>query len=415
MHLPPSAAALLLVGLVASCCGGQEVVPSVPPLTLEAAESFALESHPQVAEAAERVRAARGNWVQVGLPPNPTVGYAASEIGSDGSAGQQGMYVGQQFIRGNKLGLNQQVAEQEIRKLEQRLTAERLRVQTAVRIAYYDAYIAGREVEVTQQLSNVSQQATQSVAQLLSIKEAPRIDLLQSEIEQQRIGAKLRQATARRDASWRSLAVAMNQPDMAPRPLEADPSQLGWPYDWETSREMLLDSSPELAALMFEVRKARAALMRACAEPVPDVSAQVAVQYDTAQDDTLASVQVGIPLPVWNRNQGGIAQARGELAAAQHRLAAKELELTGQLAERLRQLESAAALADAFRQGILGRAEENLELTRLSYEASEASYLEFLTVQRTYFESNLDYLAALREVNRSVQLLTNYLLDNRSN
>lgn len=389
----------------------QETIPSAPPLTIDAAESIALESHPQVAEAAARVRAARGNWVQVGLPPNPTFGYMSSEIGSEGSAGQQGLYAGQQFIRGNKLGLNRQVASQEFRELEQRLTAERLRVLTAVRVAFYDTYISDREVQVSEELSNVSQQAIRSVEQLLSIKEAPRIDLLQSEIEGQRIAVKLRQAVARRDAAWRELAAAMNRPTMMPRALEADLDRLGWEYDWEQSRQILLDSSPELAALMFEIAQARSTLARACAEPIPDVTAQVAVQYDTAADETLTSVQVGMPLPIWNRNQGGIAEARSNLAAAKYRLEAKELQLTGQLAERLRELEAAKALAEAYREGILGRAEENLNLTQLSYEAGETSYLEYLTVQRTYFESNLEYLAALRQVNRSVQSLTGFLLD----
>jgi outer membrane protein, heavy metal efflux system len=380
------------------------------PLTLADAEALALASHPAIAEAASRVRAARSNCLQVGLPPNPTIGYVGSEIGDEGTAGQQGMYVGQQFIRGNKLELNRQVACQEVRKLEQQLIAQRLRVLTAVRIAFFEVYLAQREIALAGQLVDVSRQATQSVEQLLAVKEARRIDVLQAQIELQRIDVKQQQAVLRRDAAWRRLTAAMNQPNNAPRWVEADPQSLRWPYDWESSKQMLLDQSPQVAALVVDIARARAALARQCAEPIPDVSAQVSVQYSAAGDEMLTGVQVGMPIPLWNRNQGGIGEARHQLAAAKHRLQRVELELTAQLAELLRQFEAAQAQADAYQNGILTRAQQNLDLTRQAYEAGESSYLELLTVQRTFFESNLDYLGALGEVNQSVQVLAGFLL-----
>src|SRR3954463_11946967 len=75
-------------------------------LTLAEAEMLATGSHPALREAAAQVRALGGKWVQVGLRPNPTIGYAGNQIGDDGSAGQQGGFVGQEFVTAGKLGLN---------------------------------------------------------------------------------------------------------------------------------------------------------------------------------------------------------------------------------------------------------------------------------------------------------------------
>ncbi len=385
--------------------------PNSPPLTLEQAEAVALSGHPAVAEAASRVRAARANCLQVGLPPNPTVGYMGAEIGNEGAAGQQGMYVGQQFIRGNKLELNRQVACQELRQFEQHLVAAEIEVLTAVRIAFFEMYVAQRQIELTDQLVAVSRSATESVEQLLSVQEARRIDVLQAQIELERIEVKQRQAIVMRDAAWRRLAAAMNQLAGPPQFVAADPDSLRWPHDWEASRQMLLNGSPQVAALAINISRACAALDRARVEPIPDVTAQVSVQYDAATEDTVTGVQVGMPLPLWNRNQGGIGKARHDLAAAQHQFQRVELQLTAQLAERIRQLEAAQAQADAYQDRILRRAQHNLDLTSQAYNAGEVSYLELLTVQRTYFESNLDYLDALRQVNQSVQLLVGFLLE----
>src|SRR4051812_26658522 len=66
-------------------------------LTLAEAESLALANHPALREAAAQVQAAQGKWLQVGLRPNPVIGYSGEEIGSSGTAGKQGGFIGQEF------------------------------------------------------------------------------------------------------------------------------------------------------------------------------------------------------------------------------------------------------------------------------------------------------------------------------
>lgn len=378
-------------------------------------ESLAIGSHPSIAELGARIRAARCNCLQVGLPPNPTVGYVATEMGNEGQAGQQGVFVGQQFIRGNKLELNRQIACREIQRLEQELAAQRQRVLTEVRTAFYYLFLAQREVELSRELLSVSEEATEIVRNLLEAKEARRIDLLQADIEKSRTAARLKQAIAIRDACWRRLATATNQPTWSIQRVTADLEQLYWAMGWEETRERLLAASPEVSSAIAEVSREQAKVRRACAEPIPDISAQIAVQYDDSTDDTIASVQLGMPIPLWNRNQGGIGQAKNEVAAARRRLENVELNLTQRLADTMQQYESSLAKAEAFRTGIMQQSLENLNIVRQAFAAGEASYLDLLTIQRTYFESNLDYLDSLREINASVQLLEGLLLKNSSN
>ncbi len=386
-----------------------------PGLTLAEAEGLALASHPQIAEAAARVRAARYHCVQVGLPPNPTAGYVATEVGNEGQAGQQGFYVGQQFIRGNKLGLNRAVACREVIRLEQELAAQQMRVLTTVRVSFVEAYLAQREVDLATSLVEVSTQARASVQDLLDAKEARKTDLLQAEIEQQRISARRAQAQANLDAAWRRLAAAVGQAGLEPQRVEIEPDKIQWPHGWQQTLDMLLTSSPEVASAMAEVERAQAAWRRARAEPIPDLNTQLAVQYDDATQDTVASIQLGAPIPLWNRNQGGIGKAGQEVVAARRQLEAVEVRLSRDLATTFQQYEASQARAVAYREEILSRAEQNLGLVRQAFSAGEASFLDLLTVQRTYFESNLDYLETLGEVSRSVQLLNGLLLDNESN
>jgi outer membrane protein TolC len=59
-------------------------------------------------------------------------------------------------------------------------------------------------------------------------------------------------------------------------------------------------------------------LRLAAVTPIPDVALKVVVQkdYTTPPFYTTANVEVGVPVPIWDRNQGNIQQAQGQLARA---------------------------------------------------------------------------------------------------
>ncbi len=89
-------------------------------LTLSDAEAMAISCHPALRAAGARVQAAHGNWVQVGLKPNPQIGYQGTEIGDEGRAGQQGAFFSQELVTAGKLDLNRAVAAREQAVAEQR-------------------------------------------------------------------------------------------------------------------------------------------------------------------------------------------------------------------------------------------------------------------------------------------------------
>jgi cobalt-zinc-cadmium efflux system outer membrane protein len=392
-----------------------EALPAVEPepvgFTLEAAEQMALTGNPALAEAGARIRAARGWQYQVGLPPNPTIGYAGSEIGNDGAAGQQGLYVGQEFIRGNKLGLNRAIEAREVMRLEQHFAAQQQRVLTDVRLAFYNAYLAERRVALSRQLQTVGNQLVATSRALLEAQEGRRTDLLQAEIESQRAGIDLAQAESNYRGAWRRLAAAVGQPEFPEQSLAADLNSITWCQSWEETIAALWQTSPETAAALAEIEKARVALARARVEPMPDINAQALVQYDDSTNDTVAGAQVTLPIPLWNRNQGGIARAQGDLMAARQRLQVVEMRLQRDLASQYQAYETAQARTATIRDEILGRAQQTLDAATQAYGAGELNFLDFLTVQRTYFQANLEYLTALAELVGSVERLRGNLLE----
>ena len=373
-------------------------------------EGLALASNPGIARTQALIQAAKCECLQVGLRPNPTVGYVANEIGNEGQAGQQGFFIGQKFIRGNKLEWNRAVASEEIRKREQQLASQQQRALTQVRTAYFSAYLVQLELELATKLMDLSEKSSTTAQDLIQAKEGRPADLLLAEIEVERSLLKQTQALNRQQQAWRQLAALAGQPQLAVTTLEADIHQLAWTDSWEVTLQSLLAQSPEVATAAVEVNKRRKAICLECAKAVPDVNAQVGVQYDDATHDTVTSVQVSFPVPIWNRNQGGIGKARAELVAARRALDTTELRLEQTLATQFQKYQSAKAKADTFKNEILPRADRGLKLLNEGYKAGEMSFFELFTAQRTYFQANLEYIEALKSLNQSVHLLKGLLL-----
>lgn len=388
--------------------------PSVnsPPggdLTLADVEQMALASNPSLAQAAARVEAARSRYVQVGLYPNPVAGYIGSEIGNEGRAGQQGGFFSQEIVTANKLRLNRNVASQEIQQAEYALEMQRQRVLTDVRRSFYEILVAQRTLELTEQLARIGDEGVKSVEALMKAKEVGRVDLLQAKIEADAAKVLFERARNRHTAAWRNLA-AVSGVEVNPSRLAGDASDGLAPLTWDETFNRLLAESPQLANAQIGVARAQAALNRECAGRVPNVDLQGAVQYDNATGDTFATVQVGIPVPVFNRNQGNICRAQAELLAAQREVERVQLALRQRLAAAFEQYSNARFQVEKYQRDILPNAQESLKLTHSAYRQGEFSYLSLLTAQRTFFRTNIAYLDALRELRATATMIEGNLL-----
>jgi cobalt-zinc-cadmium efflux system outer membrane protein len=356
---------------------------------------MATSCHPALREAGARVQAAHGNWVQVGLKPNPEIGYSGTEIGDEGRAGQQGGFVSQEIVTAGKLGLNRAVAARDQAVAEQRVALTRWQVITTVRKAYFETLAAERSVKLAHELNEIASQATSVSERRLKAMDVPKTSLLQSQIESDSAALLEQQASERLSAARRRLATALGTPDQPPATLEDVFSRPLPALDYESVRGQLIENSPELAALHFAVDRARMAVERESAGKSPNVNVSAGVQHDYATQDTIANVQLSLPIPFYDRNQGAIARACGELAAAQAALEARQLAVQERLALAMRDYATARERVTKYNEKILPAAKETLDLINAGYTGGQLEYVQVYNVQQIYANKNLAYLQDL--------------------
>ena len=381
-------------------------------------EEMALANNPSVARSTAGVEALRGKWLQVGLPPNPVVGYSAAEIGNEGAAGQQGLFVGQQFIRGGKLSLNQEVVAQEIETAVRELSAQQLRVRTDIRLGYFDYLIALQQLALAKELITVGNKAVRDTRELLQKGEVKQVDLLRAEAEVATVAILLSNARNQKETSWKRLAIAVGDPQLAAPELDAATIKdklaeaIATQINRDESIARLLSESPEIAATETNVERARQAIERAHVEGVPDLQTQLVVQYDASTGHTVTGLQFGWPIPYYNWNQGGIHQAQAELVAAERAVDQVGLRLQRQFELVFQRYTNAQNQIEQYtrEQGILAKTQEMLRLTTAGYESGETNSLDMLTAQQTYGQANLAFLTAVRELSAAAIEIEGLLL-----
>lgn len=371
--------------------------PATQPTTLDSLEQLALATNPTLAELQANIDAANGRWLQVGLKPNPVAGLSMQEIGNESSAGQYGAQIGQEFVTANKLGLNRNSAAWRVKQAEQQLAAQRLRVLTDVRRSFYAVLVAQERVIVANELRGIAQQSVEKAKELIKFQE-PATVLTQAEIEAELAAVLVDNFTTQQEAHWRRLAAVIGVPDLPLQQVDGQLSTDAPKVLWDQAVERVRRESPEVAAAAAEVERSRWALHRADVESTPNVTLQTGVFYDDSASDPFAMLQMSMPLPINDWNQGGIAEAEANVIAAEQSVQRVELRLQQRLAVVYQQYEQARKQALRYETTILQKATKNLDLNRQSYDSGQSSYLAVLTAQRSYSQARLAWLNSLDQL-----------------
>ncbi|MEM1067981.1 MAG: TolC family protein [Planctomycetota bacterium] len=385
-------------------------VEAVTVWTVEDAEAIALRSHPALNQRRAAVSAARGQYVQAGLPYNPTAQYQGDEVGNEDAAGLHSIRISQRFVTANKLGIAAQVEARQFQKQQARLRVEEMRVIARVRNAFALGLVAQNRMRLTQSIADLTQRAEDSVQDLVNAEEASKLVLLQSKVETEQARIDLENTRAQYRAALRTLSAAVGDSTFENGQLSGelpDPSEA---RPWESTMDELLQTSPELSIAGSELDRARWALQLACARVVPDVTGQAGVGYDAFSDNTFAVFGVSVPLPIRNRNQGNIQSARAEITAAQAAIEATRLSLEARLAQTVGQYEIARQRYERLNALVIPAAEEAYELATKAFEFGEADYLQVLTTQRTLFEKRLRAVDALGDATTAANAIDTMLV-----
>ncbi len=390
-----------------------------PTLRLQDLERMALENNPTIAQAQAAIRAAEGRKIQAGLYPNPILGYMGEELSfrAPSRTSEHLLFLEQSIVTGGKLKKSRDIFLQAQTQAEAEQEAQRLRVLNTVRILYYEVLGVQQLVELREELSKIAAEAVDISEQLYNVGAADRPDVLEAEIESELAELDLRAARYNLEQVWQILGTVVGDPSLGQARLEGDLEAKLPMLDRGTLLATLLHESPEIKRAEAGVQRAEAILRRAQAEPIPDLILRGGLGYNYEQLDALGGstgmegfIEVGVKIPIFDRNQGNIATAQAEIDRAGREVRRLELSLRARLASAFTRYSISRDTVERYRSRILPQAQQAYDLYLGKFRQMAAAYPQVLIAQRTLSQVRTDYVGALVELWQNVVQMRGLLL-----
>src|SRR5713101_2410228 len=343
-------------------------------ITLEELQQMALQNNPTFRQSAANIQAAEGRKKQSGLYPNPTVGYQGEQIrGGSFHGGEQGFFLQQDIVLGGKLGLNRKIFDQELKQAETEADEQKLRVVTNVRMSYFQALAAQQTLELRQDLSKLADDAVATSHQLSNVGQADAPDVLESEVEGQQAQLAVAMAEQNQQRVWKALAAVVGNPRLPLMKLLGKLEDTP-PVNADELVEKIVNESPAVRIAELGVKRAEAALARAKREPIPDLQLRGGLQHngELLSNGRAVGLQgfadVGVRIPIFNRNQGNIAAARADVERARREVERVKLVLRERAASVVQNYTFSQTAVDRYKNQMIPRAQKAYEMYTKKYQ-----------------------------------------------
>jgi len=385
-------------------------------ITLEELQQMALQNNPTFRQSAANIQAAKGRKRQSGSYPNPTVGYQGEQIrGGSFHGGEHGFFVQQDIVLGGKLGLNRQIFDQELKQAETEAEEQKLRVVTNVRMSYTQALAAQQALKLRQDLSKLADDGVETSHQLANVGQADAPDVLESEVEEQQAQLAVTMAEQNRQRVWKALAAVVGNPQLPLMNLEGKLEDTP-PVNADELVEKIVNESPAVRIAELGVKRAEAALARAKRESIPDLQLRGGMQQngELLSNGRAVGLQgfadVGVKIPIFDRNQGNIAAAKADAERAKREVERVKLVLRERAASVVQNYAFSQTAVDRYKNQMIPRAQKAYEMYIKKYQQMAAAYPQVLIAQRTLMQLEVSYITALESFATSSLSLQSYLL-----
>lgn len=378
-------------------------------LTLAAIEQLALANNPAIQQAAAAAARAQGIRNQVGLKPNPIVGYNGAQL-ADAGTDQHSFFVEQTFVRGDKLAWNQQVIDHDVNAMNWLVETQRQRLRTDIRLAFYEALAAQQRLELSREFRDVALKGVTVSEDRVKASVGAKPDVLQSEIQLSEIDLAIQQAEFDYSAAWNELAALAGIPGMAQSELVGELNSVEQLRETDAEYAQIVARSPLLSAAQARVDRARSNLQRQQNQPISNVTGQLGAGHDNGTGQGFINLQLSMPVPVHNKNQGNIQAAHAEYCEAIRNVERIEMSIRRDLARVMREYQVADATVQRYEKVILPKAREAMDLMQSARDSGEFDFLRVLTTRRAFYDANIKYVVALGQLAQANAKLDGLLL-----
>jgi outer membrane protein TolC len=350
---------------------------------------------------------------QVKALPDPRFSYSyfIEEVETRVGPQKQKFEVSQTFPWFGTLGLKEDMAAESADAARQRYEAAKLKLFYAVKKNYYEYYYLARAIAITKKNIRLLSELEAVARVKFKASSARHSSVIKAQVELGRLQDRFQTLQDFQAPLIAKLNAALN------RPLKSD---LPWPTaipDFDTSMSegelfaIASSSNPELRAMEHLAKKESSGVKLAGKSYYPNImlgaglietgDANMPEMDESGKDPIIA--MIAISLPIWpGKSRAGVREAKAREMAAQEHLKESKNNLLADVELALYHFRDAERKITLYRDGLIPKAWESLEVNNQAFESGKAEFLDVIDSERVLLEFELSYERAL--VNRAQRL-----------
>lgn len=399
--------AVFLVPVIVCILSAATVRADAQILSLPQVIEYSLQNNGDLKSFREEKGIRDAGKVRAGILPNPTLDFEAGTGALTGSSSENSLSLGisQEFFLAGKRNKRLTIAERELEIYRWQLADRERMIREEVKSAFYDAILAHNRTGLADRAVDLNRQLLNVTKERLAAGDIPELEMNLVRVE-----------LARSEGSRIDAAKALHQSQAKLRTLMglpgAEPPAIAGNLDQEVAKtKSLVDlqqlasaNRPDLKVLGAEKSRGEADIILAQAEAIPNLTAGLAIRRDTTSMEIggiegketayTIGLKLSIPIPVFDKNQAGIQEARAKRNSTESRLSAASRNVEREVETAYASYLNSEKILSLYKTNIIPQLEENLKLTQEAYRLGEVGILAVIQEQKKFFEVSEGYLTA---------------------
>ncbi len=377
--------------------GDQALQRKSRALVLSQALSRVFESNPELTASELEIQAAAARILQAGLKPNPEISIGGENLAAMGGTGlfsytESTFQVSQRLELGGKRALRVRAGEKEKALAGRMLELKKAELIAATSQAFAEVLADQERLANRQELSQLAGKVhTITVERVAAGKISP--------VEQTRTTVALASAQLEEQKQLRVLVAAKDRLAALWGGTHEDLDEVRGRFEVPSILSGLAESclahAPDLKVADAAVSLSRSVLELEQAARKPDLTISAGFRRLNLEAQSAWVAGLSIPLPLFDRRQGSIAEARIRIDKSLSEKRAAEWRLRASLNQALHEHESARMEVTSLTKTALPAAREALTAVEEGYRFGKFDLLNVLDAQRTYAELQGRYIEAV--------------------
>lgn len=374
--------------------------------------SYTLANNPEIQAMEQRWRGAQARPSQEGSLPDPMINTAYHNEGFNRFTQGSGDFsflrfgVEQELPFPGKLALKEARAAREADREGALYRATVLNVQTRLRIAYNDYYLAHKSIEIVRDNKELLEKLTRAAEARYEVGEGLQQDVARAQVEVSILVGRLTSLEQARQSAMATVNAVLNRPPAAPLGVPAPLEKRPLTYSLDQLESLAKEQSPNLKAAEFGVATSETNLALAKRQYYPDFILRADYFNKAALvPEWEVGAGVRVPLYFWRKQAYGVREAAAGVGEARASRQTTSQDILAKLKDLYAQATSADRLVELYGAVVRPQAEIALESASAAYQVGKVDFLSVLNSFTVLNDYRLRYYEELASFDKAVAQL----------